>query len=254
MALTSLALESQIGILTLNRPEKHNALNNILANEILAHLQEVNNNPEIRVLILQGNGQNFCAGADLHWLMDDNNTAGEVLAELLYTLQQLTKPTIALAQGNIYGGGIGLLSCCDIALSDNTASFCFPEVKLGLIPAIIAPYCIAAIGKRAAQYYFLSALPFDAKQACYLGLVHRIINSQENIYKEGLKLAKNLLANSPQSMAAVKCLLNDASLMPSKIFFSKTTVKWLNNQKKTPDAQEGFQAFLEKRKPRWAKL
>ena len=204
-----LLFELQYGIatLTLNRPEKRNALNEALVTALLERLEEINNNPEIRVVILQASGQDFCAGADIHWLMgEDNDQAVKLLTKLFYKLQQLNKPTLALVQGNVYGGGLGLAACCDIAIASFTAVFCFPEVKLGLIPAIIAPYCIAAIGRRAAQYYFLTAETFKADEACRIGLIQKAV-AQADLYSDGLLLAKKILTNKPEAINAAKSLI-----------------------------------------------
>ena len=236
---------------TLNYPEKCNALNEILVSEMIQQLQAVDKNPAARVVILQGNGKDFCAGADLNWLMGPaNDHAAQLLAKLFNTLYQLTKPTIILLQGNVYGGGLGLVACCDIAIASKTANFCFSEVKLGLIPAIIAPYCIAAMGRRAAQYYFLTAQSFNADEAQRLGLIRQIVQ-QQDLQASGQALAKTLLANSPQAMRAAKGLLNDCCCLLHPESSVDKTIERLIIQQRTADAQEGFKAFKEKRKPNW---
>jgi len=200
-------LESGIATLTLNRPEKRNALNGELVIDLLEQLEKVNNNPQIHIVILQANGKDFCAGADIHWLIGPNNDqAVKLLTDLFYKLQQLNKPTIALIQGNVYGGGLGLVACCDIGIASSTAIFCFPEVKLGLIPAIIAPYCIAAIGRRAAQHYFLTAEIFDSKEAYRISLIQRIVE-EDNLLADGLLLAKKILDNKPEAVGLAKSLI-----------------------------------------------
>jgi methylglutaconyl-CoA hydratase len=252
-------IQSGIATLTLNRPEKNNALNKDLVVEMTQQLLSIDQNPEVRVLILQAAGKDFCAGADLNWLMDRGNAdkasfeanAPQLLANLMWNLHQFSKPTIALVQGNTYGGGLGLIACCDMAIISATASFCFSEVKLGLIPAIIAPYCIAAMGRRAAHYYFLSAEIFNADEAYRLGLIQQITQPGD-LHASGQKLATTLLANSPQAMKATKRLINGACLLPDKDFFTTKTAEWLIAQQTSDEAQEGFRAFTEKRKPSWS--
>lgn len=203
-------LKSGIATLTLNRPEKRNALNEDLVTALLEQLEKINSNSEIHVVILKANGKDFCAGADINWLGNSfkstNDQAVKLLTHLFYTLQQLNKPTIALIQGHVYGGGLGLVACCDIAMASSTAVFCFPEVGLGLIPTIIAPYCITAIGRRAAQYYFLTAEIFDAKEAYRIRLIQKIVE-ENNLFTEGKSLAKKILDNKPEAVSQAKYLI-----------------------------------------------
>lgn len=208
--IITIDIQSGIATLTLCRAEKHNALNKALVAQFLEHLLWIEKNNDVRVVILQAIGKSFCSGADLNWFRTDTDTAVQDLKILMQTLNQLSKPTIALIQGNVYGGGLGLIACCDIAISSTEVQFCFPEVKLGLVPAIIAPFCIAAMGQRAAQYYFLTAQSFDASEAYRLGLIQEITR-QENLYIKGQALAHTLLANNTVAMAMTKRLVKKAS-------------------------------------------
>ena len=163
--------------LTMNRPELHNAFDDTLITGLIEKLRDLEDDPDVRFVILAASGKSFSAGADLNWMRrmadysrEQNLADAERLAELMRTLDTLSKPTIALVQGAAYGGGVGLVACCDIAIATARASFCLSEVKLGLIPAVISPYVVAAIGPRAARRYFLSAESFDAGEANRYGL------------------------------------------------------------------------------------
>src|SRR6478752_3749833 len=179
--MTSLAVERQgpIGLVTLNRPERHNAFDDALIAELTETLRSVEAEDAIRVVVLSGAGRSFSAGADLNWMKrmagyskDDNVRDAMGLGALMRTLAFLRKPTIARVHGAAYGGGVGLVACCDIAVATQAATFSLSEVKLGLIPAAISPYVVAAIGERASRRFFLTGERFDAAEAFRLGLVH----------------------------------------------------------------------------------
>src|SRR6185369_4470029 len=170
---------SGVAVLTMNRPELHNAFDDTFITGLTAKLRDLEDDPDVRVVILAASGKSFSAGADLNWMRrmadysrEQNLADAEALAELMRTLDTLSKPTIALVHGAAYGGGVGLVACCDIAIATVRAAFCLSEVKLGLIPAVISPYVVAAIGPRAARRYFQSAEIFNAVEAHRLGLVH----------------------------------------------------------------------------------
>ena len=168
--------------MTMNRPELHNAFDDAVISGLTDALKQLDDDPDVRVVTLAASGRSFSSGADLNWMRrmadysrEQNLADAEGLAELMRTLDTLSKPTIALVQGGAYGGGVGLVACCDIAIATGQASFCLPEVRLGLLPAVISPYVVAAIGSRAARRYFLSAETFDAAEAYRLGLVHQVV-------------------------------------------------------------------------------
>ncbi len=255
--LTSITMEG-IATITLNRPERHNAFDDVLITELTTTLQQLEETPNLRALILRANGKHFCAGADANWMrrMVDYTAAENLrdahqLAELMNTLYHFSKPTIALAHGAAYGGGIGLIACCDIALATHSAQFCFSEVKLGLVPATISPYVIAAIGERAARYYFLTAERFDAKNALTLGLIRDVVAEDELITK-GEALASQLLINAPQAIAAAKQLVTSVAGQPIDATLRSFTAECIATLRSTPEAQEGLKAFLEKRPPAWS--
>jgi methylglutaconyl-CoA hydratase len=208
-------------------------------------------------VILTANGRNFCAGGDLNWMKrmakyshEKNLADAQQLAALMYKLNTLNKPTIALVHGAAYGGGAGIIACCDIAIATNDANFCFSEVKLGLIPSVISPYVIAAIGERAARRYFLTAENFNAQEAHRLGLIHMVVHAEElNIIKE--KIIKHLLQNSPNAIIAAKQGIQLVVHKPINSELIDETAKQIADIRVSPEGQEGLSAFLEKRSPKW---
>jgi methylglutaconyl-CoA hydratase len=178
--------ERGVVTLTLDRPQLHNAFDDALIAELIKVLALYKANPQSRLLVLRANGKSFSAGADLNWMQRvaqysqaENKADAENLAELMSSLYYFPHPTLAVVQGAAFGGGVGLVSCCDIAVASDKASFCLSEVKLGLVPAVISPYVIAAIGTRQAQRYFLSAERFDAQTAYHLGLVQQLCTPED---------------------------------------------------------------------------
>jgi methylglutaconyl-CoA hydratase len=186
----SLAIERQgpVGLVTLNRPERHNAFDDTLIAELTEAFRSMEAEDGIRLVVLSGTGKSFSAGADLNWMkrmagfsMEENRRDAMALAALMRTLAHLRKPTIARVQGAAYGGGVGLVACCDVAVATQNATFSLSEARLGLIPAVISPYVVAAIGERAARRYFLTAERFEAAEAWRLGLVHDIAPDESEL-------------------------------------------------------------------------
>lgn len=246
-----------IATITLNRTEKRNALDGPLVALLTKALHDLSCDPAVRVLLIRGNGCHFCAGADIAWMTKmtaasthENQNDAEQLSNLLFQLYHFPKPTIALAQGTTLGGGLGLLAAADIALASETADFGFSEVKLGLAPFVISPYIIAIIGERAAHYYFLSGERFSSQQACELGLIHRL-TPETDLCNAGLRLANALLENSPSAMSAIKKLIKSVSRQTITPELMHETAKKLADLRQSPEAKEGLNAFLEKRKPHW---
>lgn len=188
-----------VAYLTLNRPQVRNAFDDITIASLTHHLMTLQHDDTVKILILSGAGDHFCAGADIQWMQksvaytrEENHRDALNLARLLYTFYHFSKPTLAYVQGSAFGGALGLLACSDIVLADPSAIFCFAEVKLGLIPAIVSPYVIRAIKERAAKRYMLTAEAFDADTAKNLGLVQEVVplaNKTErlNFFIEKLK-------------------------------------------------------------------
>lgn len=249
--------EKDLAILTFNRADKRNAMNGDMLKEISSALQVLANDAEVSVLIINGNGEHFCAGADISWMKtvgtfspEDNQRDAEVLANLLHQLYEFPKPTIALAHGAVLGGGMGIVSVCDIALAAKNSSFGFPEVKIGIAPSTISPYVMTAIGSRAAHYYFLTGVRFDAEEAQRIGLIHQVTDDAA-LYQTGHALAQTLLQNGPKALIAVKQLIHRVASEKITPELGKMTAQHLANLRMSAEAQEGLMAFLEKRAPTW---
>lgn len=247
---------NQIATLTLNRPDKRNAMHAGLITEVLTALAVLAKD-DSRVVLIQGRGENFCAGGDIHWMQsvaagseEDNLADAQLLADMLNALYEFPKPTIVMAHGAVMGGGLGLVSACDIAIAADNAFFSFSETKIGLTPSMISPYAIAAMGERAAHYYFLTADKFDANEAYRLNLINRVY-PLASLEIEGRALAERLLINSPQALCTTKKLIRAVAKQPITTALTSMTAKHLAELRRTPEAQEGLKAFMEKRKARW---
>lgn len=245
-----------IATIALNRPEKRNAIHGPLINQLSAALNELAAN-DSRVVIITSSGDHFCAGGDIAWMQkmatgpeDENYDDAQLLADLLYQLYTFPKPTIVLAQGATMGGGLGLLAAADIAIATKNASFGLPEVKIGLTPSMISPYVIAAIGERAAYYYFLTGERFDAVMAHKMGLIHQIADA-DDLMNVGMTLALNLMQNSPGALVAAKKLIRYVAKEKITESLSQKTAQHLAELRRTPEAQEGLNAFVAKRKAKW---
>jgi methylglutaconyl-CoA hydratase len=245
--------------LTLNRPAQHNVFDDQLISALSATLKELNADPQVRVVCLRGAGRSFSAGADLNWMRRmaeythaENLADAVALTELMQTLNTLTKPTLALVQGAAFGGGVGLVAACDLALATPQASFCLSEVKLGLIPAVISPYVIAAMGARAARRYFLTAERFDADRARQLGLIHEVVAAHELDHQADL-LTRQLLANGPQALVAAKQLVADVAGRSIDAELLAETAQRIATLRASDEGREGLAAFLAKRPPAWLK-
>jgi len=252
---TDLSINNCVAVITLNQPEKHNAFDNNVIEELLAHLTCVKNTPTIRVLVLKAEGKHFCAGADLDWMkrmgqldFDENRRDAKKLALLMSTLDTLPIPTIARVQGAAYGGAIGLIACCDIAIGSDTARFCLSEVKLGLAPATIGPFVVSAIGARRCRDLFLTARVFNAHQACEYGLLHHT-TSLEVLDTKVEQTVSQILQAGPMACREAKQLINN--LLESPADPSEMTSELIAQLRVSDEGQEGLAAFFEKRLPSW---
>ena len=250
--------EAGVARVTLNRPEVHNAFNDDFIAELTAALTRLEQDSEVRAVVLAAAGKSFSAGADLNWMKrmagyseEENRADARGLAGLMRTLNELAKPSIALVQGAAYGGGVGLAACCDIAIAATRASFCLSEVKLGLIPAVISPYVIAAIGERASRRYFVTAERFDAETALRLGLVQEVVASEE-LEAAGRRVLDALLTGGPEAQAAAKRLVRDIAGRPIDDALVEDTARRIAEVRAGGEAREGVSAFLEKRRPSFA--
>ena len=242
--------------LTINRPEVGNAFDDALIKALLDALTELAQT-NIRLLILQSSGKHFSAGADLNWMKNSKNLTREEnlrdarqLAELMQKLSSFPAPTMALVQGAAYGGALGLIAACDIALCSDDARFCLSEVKIGLIPATISPYVIEAIGARQARRYFLSAELISAERALNIGLVHEMC-SRDELTEKAESLSKQIVANSPAATKAAKKLIKDVGNQPITKEIINSTCDLIADIRTSKEGQEGLAAFLEKREPSW---
>ena len=248
-----------IATVTLNRPEKNNAFDDSMIAELTAHFNAIDSDPNIRVMILAATGKNFSAGGDLAWMKrmanysyEQNLADARGLAEMLKTLNFISKPTIARIQGAAYGGAVGLACCCDIVVASSDAKFCLSEVKIGLIPATIAPYVIAAIGERASRRYCLSAEVIDAQTALQLGIASELVANTE-LDNCIANICQQLLSNGPSAMSAAKQLIFQVAHQPIAETIIEQTCQAIAQRRAGPEGQEGLSAFLQKRKPQWYK-
>lgn len=257
----NLLLDNNAGLatITLNRPEIHNAFDDQFIQELTETLKQLDKNASVRAVILAANGKSFCAGADLNWMqriakysLEENLKDALALAHLMQTLNNLSKPTIALVQGAAYGGGVGLVACCDIAIASPDAIFCLSEVKIGLVPAVISPYVIAALGERTARRYFITAEKFDGHEALRLNLVHAVIDTKQ-LQDTGRQMAESILNNAPQAISAAKKLITQVANQPIDEKLINLTAECIADIRVSKEGQEGLKAFLEKRQPNWIK-
>lgn len=247
-----------VATLTLNRAEKHNAFDDAIIADLTAKLKQADTDESVRVVVLTGAGRSFSAGGDLNWMRamasfseKENVEDALKLAELMETLDTLRKPTIARVNGPAYGGGVGLVACCDIAIATDAAKFALTEVRLGLIPAVISPYVIAAIGPRQARRYFLTAEPIEAKVACQIGLVHEVVTA--DILDETVAMvAGHLLKGGPKALLAAKRFIAEQAPADRKAI-KKHSAQLIAELRASKEGQEGLSAFLEKRSPDWIK-
>ena len=247
-----------IARVTLNRPDKHNSFDDELILKLTGTFEQLDRDDSVRVVILAAAGKSFSAGADLDWMKrmagyseQDNLDDARQLAKMLRTLNELSKPTIARVQGAAFGGAVGLVSCCDMAVGTGKASFCLSEVKLGLVPATISPYVVRAIGSRAARRYFLTAERFDAATAKQLSLLSEVVEDAE-LDNTIEALCTTLLANGPHAMAISKRLASEAGDQPLSDALIERTSAEIARVRVSPEGQEGLTAFFERRKPGWA--
>ncbi len=244
--------------ITLNRPQVHNAFNARMIGELAEVFHTARSDNGVRIVILTGAGESFCAGADLNWMREiihysyEQNLGESIqVAELMRAIYELPKPTIARVNGAVIGGGNGLLSACDIVVASDKARFGLSEVKIGLVPAAIGPYVIRRIGESAAHELFLTGERFDALRALEIGLVNKVV-PHAALDDKIEELVRLLLSSGPEAIAKCKELLQRVpgmSLEEAKGY----TAEMIARLRVSPEGQEGMASFLEKRKPRWAK-
>jgi len=248
-----------VATVTLNRPDMHNAMDDILIREITRAFDMLASDPGCRIAVLKANGTSFCAGADINYMQrtanysaQENEAEAQNLAIMMHTIYMFPKPLLCIVQGAAVGGGVGLIACCDVVVASDAATFRLSEVKLGLAPAVIGPYVVRAIGIRPARRYFITAEPFSANDAKNLGLIHEIVPDRM-MPAAAAKMVERLLAGGPKAQVAAKELVRRISDEPLDDQLMDYTVKLISKLRASPEGREGLNAFLEKRNPNWPK-
>jgi len=246
-----------VAVVTLNRPEVRNAFDDALIAALAANFKALDDDDEVRAVVLAGNGPAFCAGADLNWMRrmagygyEQNLHDAMGLAVMLQTIDRMKKPVVARVHGPAFAGGTGLVAACDIAVGTPEARFCLSEAKLGLSPATISPYVVRAMGERAARRYFLTAEVFDAEEALRIGMLSALVPSTE---LDGAvdALLKHLLAGGREALAKIKDLIRAVASRPIDDAMVADTARRIAEIRVSPEGKEGIASFLDKRKPSW---
>ncbi|MGR5238100.1 enoyl-CoA hydratase-related protein [Vibrio alfacsensis] len=249
-----------VATLTLNRTDKHNAFDACMIDLLIHRLDYLALRTDVRCLVLRGNGKHFSSGADLNWMKSMANSTRKQnlddatnLARLMHTLDSFPQPTVAVVQGAAFGGALGLICCCDIAIAADDAKFCLSEVKLGLIPATITPYVMRAMGNRQARRYILSAEVIAAQDAEKFGIVHEVhkLDEMDNVTQA---LIDSLLLNSPDAMRKAKGLCHQCHQNPIDSDLIHYTSQLIADVRVSPQGQDGLQAFLDKQTPSWVTM
>ncbi len=252
-----LARSGPVASITLNRPDVHNAFDESFIAELTACFTTLSNNDAVRAIVITGAGDSFCAGADIAWMKRmaafsrrENLDDARRLQQMLIAIYESPKATIARVNGAAIGGGAGLAAACDLAISSDTAAFAFSEVRLGIAPAVIAPYVLQKIGVGAARAKFVTGERFSAQEALRIGLVDRVV-PQSELDEAVSQVTDSILRCGPAAIAATKLLLRQiAGKAPAEC--GQTTVEVIADLRTSDEGQEGIRAFLEKRKPNFA--
>ncbi len=250
--------EGALRRITLARPEARNAFDDALIEELTRAFREAGEDPGTRVVVLAGDGPTFCAGADVGWMrraggysQAENEADAGRMARMLRGIDACPRPVIALAHGAAIGGGVGLVAAADIAIAAEGTVFSLAEVKLGILPAVISPYVLRAIGPRAARDYFLTGDRFDAREALRIGLVHQVVEAG-GLAAAAERKAASILSSAPEAVRVAKGLIEQvAGKTPEEAM--PLTVRTIAERRASAEAKEGLTAFLEKRKPSWTR-
>ncbi len=248
------AVRHQQATILLDRVDKRNALNEQMIEELTEAFVQADADDRVRVIVLRGKGKHFCAGADLNWMAaakdfskKENYNDALKLANLMSVIASTNKPVICVVQGSVYGGAVGLAACSDIVLADRTTTFCLSEARLGLIPAVIGPYIVQALGVRQAKRYMLMASPINIADAFEQGLAHELFD--EGKADEALEhMVIKLLRNGPEALKQIKILMREYEIDANH----KVMAELIAELRVSKEAQEGMAAFFEKRQPEWA--
>jgi methylglutaconyl-CoA hydratase len=244
--------------ITLNSPKNHNALDTGLIQELTDAFKGLQQRKDVRVVVLKGSGKSFCAGANLEFMRDlgkgepeANLKDAQKLYEMFRLGSTLPMPVIGQIHGNVYGGGLGLVSICDIVAAETKTKLCFSEVKLGLVPAVISSFCMRKMPTHQARYWMMTAGIFTAEQAQQMGLAH-FVGDESSVSEYVQNTLQQILENGPESIRAIKALLDFVELNSHDTFkLRDRTTTTIAQLRASIEGQEGMTAFLEKRKPSW---
>ncbi len=258
MEYTTLKFEKdgRVGRVTFNRPEIHNAFNSTVITEMSHLFNELAYDNDLRVVLLTGEGKSFCAGADLNWMrevidqsFEQNLEESNKLADLFYQIYTFKRPVIGRINGAAIGGGTGFVAVCDIAVAASSAKFSFSEVKIGVVPACIGPYVIRKMGEGKARELFITGERMKAKRAHKVGLINKVVDD-DKLDEEVNELIDAILTSGPDAVAMAKKLVSEVPAM-SPDQFKPYTAEMIARLRVSDEGQEGMDAFLNKRKPRW---
>jgi methylglutaconyl-CoA hydratase len=256
--LVRIERDHDVARVTLNRPELNNALNEALIESLRSAFEDLARETSIATVVLSGEGKSLCAGADINWMRkaaaysrEENIKDAMPLVRMLAALDRMPQTTIGRVQGPIYGGGVGVVAACDIAIGSSDATFCLSEVRLGIVPGMISPYVLRAIGERTARRYFQTAEVFNADEARRIGLLHEVVAPDE-LDERIAKLLKQLKSAAPGARAVAKKLTGDIAGRPIDDALMTETAELIADVRARPEAREGLSAFLEKRKASWS--
>ena len=259
--LSSVMLEATpegVAVITLNRPEKKNAFDSTMIEGLTEAFETLQGADHVRVVFIRGAGGTFCAGADLEWMAlaaemteDDNRSDAMTVATMFKSLADLPAVTVALVEGAALGGGAGLVAACDLAVAVDGARFAFSEVKLGLIPAMIAPYVVEAVGPRTARGLFVTARSFDAAYAERIGLVSEVAADAAGLAAAQERITAEVMAAAPGAVTDAKALARDVFGQPIEHALMVETARRLARRRVSEEGREGVAAFIARRKPSW---
>ncbi len=260
MSYTTIVCEirDEVATVNLNRPEIHNAFNSTVIAEMLDLFRKIGQNKTLRVVTLSGKGKSFCAGADLNWMrgvvsqsFDQNLAEANALAELFYTIYTLRQPVIARVNGAAIGGGTGFVAVCDFAIAAKSATFSFSEVKIGVVPACIGPYVVKKIGEGKSRELFITGERMTAERALQVGLVNKMVEDAD-LDAAVETCINSILSSGPEAVAMAKKLVAEVPNM-SPAEFKPFTAEMIARLRISDEGQEGMDAFLNKRTPKWVK-
>jgi len=249
--------QADLGIIWLNRPDIHNAFNEVMIRELIECFEKVNLMDDIRIVILRGRGKSFCAGADLNWMRDvaqysfeQNYKESLNLSKCFFTIYTCKKPTIAMVHGAAIGGANGLLASCDFAYADDNTTFSLSEVKIGVVPACISPYVTKRVGEYGSRELMLTGRRIKGKEAEHFRLVNKSLPAEE-LESYVASVADLLRTSGPKAMSQCKNLIFNISNMETLEQALESTARMIAEIRASEEGQEGMAAFLEKRKPKW---